>query len=177
MEEDKNKNPKKKVISPNIHFNAPVGNVNYMSTVTYVLDNQDNKKREEVKQNATNLDKAHLREEILEYVGRIYDFYTSKWQLHYIELWNDILDMPVVDLNVYKIGRQQATHFNRNLVGRIIGYLSSFNLYKESIVPGTFTHQLAKNGKGKSVRGAMGDKLEPEICEAIKLLMASKKYF
>lgn len=177
MEEEKNKNSNKKAISANIHFNAPVGNVNYKSTITYILDDQGNKKKEIIKQNSTNLDKTHLREEILEYVGRVYVFYTSKRQLHYIELWNDILDKPVVDVNVYKRGRQKDTHFNRNLVGRIIGYLSSFDLYKESIVPGTFTHQLAKDGKGKSVRGALGDKLEPEICEAIKLLMASKKYF
>lgn len=168
------------VIHQTFNFNGPVHQMNTGSTVTnhyhYGADGQLVDTTTGEKDPAT-MDKAHLREEILQYVGQLYEFYTRDWQLHYKELWNDILDMPVVDLKVYKCGKQRDTHFNRNLVGNIIGYLDRYNLYADVIVPGTFTHALAKDGKGKSVRDAMSEKPAPEIADAIKQLMALKKYF
>ncbi len=151
--------------------------MNYRCTIYTGGDGSDPKQATAAKeQGGDALDKAHLREEILEYVGRIFEFYTTEWQLHYKELWNDILDMPVVDVQIYRHGKQRDTLFDRNLVGNIIGYLNRYHLYENDIVPGTFTHSLAKDGKGKSVRDAMSENPKPEICEAIKALMNSKKY-
>lgn len=181
MEKDDNTTLETKTSQPVFNFNGSVGQINYNSTVNNTYNNgiriEEKDEADAKEQNNVVLDKAHLREEILTYVGNLWNFYTSEWQLHYKELWNDILDMPVVDLQVYKRGNQHDTHFNRNLVGNIIGYLNRFNIYEENIVPARFTRVLAKEGKGKSVRQALSDKLKPEICEAIKLLMASKKYF
>lgn len=187
MSDDKiiNINPETPATAPVIHqqfnFNGPVHQMNTGSTVNnnyyYGADGELLGETTSKSQDDGTLDKAHIREEIIEYVGRIYKFYTPQWQLHYIELWNDILDMPVVDLNVYRIGKQQDTHFNRNLVGNIMGYLDRYNIYTDGIVPAQFARELAKDGKGKSVRDAMSEKPDPEICDAIKQLMASKKYF
>lgn len=181
MGKDDNNTLNAKTTQPTLNFYGSVGQVNYESTVKNTYNNgikiEEKEDTDAVGQNAVVLDKAHLREEILEYVGRIYKFYTVDWQLHYLELWNDILDMPVVDLKVYNSGKQQDTHFNRNLVGEIIGYLDRYNIYSDVIVPAKFARELAKDGKGMSVRDALSDNLKPEICEAIKLLMNSKKYF
>ena len=169
------------VIHQQFNFNGPVHQMNTGSTVTnkyyYGADGELLGETTEQKKDASMLDKVHLREEIMEYVGRIYDFYTHDWQLHYVELWNDILDMPVVDLKVYKTGKQQDTHFNRNLVGEIMGYLDRYNIYSDVIVPAKFARELARDGKGNSVRDALSSKPAPEIRDAIKLLMDSKKYF
>ena len=168
------------VINQTFNFNGDVHQMNTGSTVTnHYHYGADGKLVDATtdEQDPATMDKAHLREEILQYVGQLYEFYTPDWQMHYKELWNDILEMPVVDLKVYKRGKQRDTHFNRNLVGNIIGFLDRYNLYADGIVPGTFTHALAKDGKGKSVRDAMSEKPDPEICDAIKQLMASKKYF
>lgn len=169
------------VIHQQIIFHGPVHQMNSGSTVTnkyfYGADGELMGEIAAKNQDASTLDKAHIRGEIIEYVGRIYKFYTPDWQVHYIELWKDILDMPAVDFKIYKTGKQRDTHFNRNLVGKIIGYLDRYKIYNEDIVPAKFARELAKDGKGKSVRDALSGKLSPEICEAIKQLMNSKKYF
>lgn len=165
---------------PVLNINGSIGQINIGSKVnnTYYYDSkgESNEKPTTKERNTNALDKAHLREEILEYVGRIFQYYTTDWQLRYKELWNDILDMPVVDLKVYNRGHQHDTHFNRNLVGNIIGYLNRYNLYADDIVPAVFARSLAKDGKGLSVRDALGGSLDTNISEAIKALMASKKY-
>lgn len=162
---------------PGVIVNGNIDQLNIGSTVTNNYNNGEPKVAATSNgQNVTAIDKAQLRKEIIEYVGRIESFYSVAWQQHYKELWNDILDMPSVAIKVYDHGHQQDTNFNRNLVGNIIGYLDRFALYQDTIVPGTFTHKLAKDGKGKSVRDALGGALDPEICEAIKRLMDTKKY-
>lgn len=179
MEKEKDKRPDTEGIPATFHFNAPVGQVIYNSTVTSYFDTHGNPKEapDTKNQMTSDIDKSQLRDEIIEYVGRICEFYTSDWQKHYKELWNDILNMPVVDLKVYNRGKLWDTNFNRNLVGNIIGFLNQYNLYKETIVPAVFARRLAKDGKGKSVRDALGGLLDPEIRSAIIKLMESKKYF
>lgn len=162
---------------PSITFNGNIEQLNIGSTVTNNYNDGEPKESATAKgQNINAIDKAQLRDEIIEYVGRIESFYSVAWQQHYKELWNDILDMPVVAIKVYNRGYQHDTNFNRNLVGNIIGFLDRFKLYQGTIVPGKFTHALARGGKGKSVREALSGVLDPEISEAIKLLMSSKKY-
>ena len=178
MEKDNHKTLEEEGIPSNFHFHAPVGQVNIRSNVTSTIGNIGDSREVSTTKGQTTIaiDKTQLRDEIIEYVGRIESFYSVAWQQHYKELWNDILDMPVVAIKVYDHGHQHDTNFNRNLVGNIIGYLDRFNVYQDPIVPGTFTHKLAKDGKGKSVRDALGGALDPEICEAIKKLMEKKKY-
>lgn len=126
----------------------------------------------------TAIDKPHIREEIIKYVGFLFDFYTSEWQKHYIELWNDILLLPEVDAEIYDYGKQQDTVFNRNLVGNIICFLNLYKLYKDEYNADAMTKELLKyNNKGQSVRDALGEKPSTPIYNALKKHMDTKKYF
>lgn len=185
MEERDDKNPHAGNIHQEFNFHGNVQNVNpaaHTVNNTYyiykgVQSDEDQNTTTSVSSNEANLiDKGHLRGEILEYVGRLYDLYKPEWQMHYPELWNDILDIPEIDSEVYKRGRQRDTHFNRNLVANIIYYLDGHHLYRDEYRATEFTRALEKGDKDSSVRASLGMSPSSAICEAIRHLIETKKY-
>ncbi|MCR5040256.1 MAG: hypothetical protein K6A94_13095 [Bacteroidales bacterium] len=164
------------------NFNGDVHQFNKDSHVVneyiYGSDGEMTHKTTAQKQDPGAIDKPHIREEIIKYVGGLFEFYTSDWQKHYIELWNDILLLPEVDAEIFELGKQHDTLFNRNLVGNIISFLNRYKLYKDDFNANAMTKALLKyNNKGQSVREALGDNPPTNICEAIKKHMDTKKYF
>ena len=130
-------------------------------------------------QNAPESEKAkdgdHLqgKEAILDYVGRLMPLVRNEYQANYEDLWQGILELNEVKLQVYNRGKQQDTTFNRNLVAQII-HLIGTRLY----VPTANTVNMAEylepqKGMDHPVRQKLGESPEKPIKKAIEEYMKS----
>ena len=87
-----------------------------------------------------------------------------------MDLWNAILDIPEVEEQVYKPGKQQNTEFNRNLVGNIIYYLATRKEDKKRVfkeLNATLYAEKLEANPEHSVRLAMGKLPSDEIKNAL----------
>lgn len=124
-------------------------------------------------------DKEGKRADILKYVEKTIPFVRYQWKDSYMELWNDILDIPEVDALVYNKKRQKRTSFNRRALCHIIFYVGSqvlngiglFEKYNATHISLAFG-----DGAEKSTRPELGFLPEIEIRKAIDKLLESKKY-
>ena len=69
------------------------------------------------------IDRAPIVKEIMNYVSCIRSFVCDEWKDRFMQLWEDILNLPEVADLVCDPGKQQGTNFNRSMVGNIIFYL------------------------------------------------------
>ena len=85
------------------------------------------------------IDVAPIRQEILNYVSRLRTFLVDSQKSGYMKLWGEILDLDIIAGQVYNVGKQQGTNFNRSLVANIIyylvkkGYFGDKNSYNSSL--------------------------------------------
>ena len=94
----------------------------------FIMDNHgtmniDNNMGEEKKNSAQA--SGYGKETIMEYVDRLKPMVREECLQRYDEMWNGILELKEVKLQVYDKGKQQNTTFNRNLVAQIIHVISS----------------------------------------------------
>ena len=66
-----------------------------------------------------------IRTEIMHYVSCLRPHVAKDKRDRYMQLWDRILGLPVVEKEIYDPGKQQDTNFNRNLVANIIHCLGS----------------------------------------------------
>ena len=112
---------------------------------------------------------------IMEYVDRLKPIVREEWLPKYDEMWNGILELKEVKLQVYDKGKQQNTTFNRNLVAQIIHIISS-----KVFVPTANTVKMAEclePGKGVAhpVRQQLGEVPEKVIKKSVEEYL--KSYF
>jgi len=114
-----------------------------------------------------------VRGQILSYVSclntkeLVYPEWVGK---KYLDLWDRILSLPEVDAEIYKIGKQHGTSFNRNLVGNIIYYLGNHvdgmgRVYKD--YNATLITEKLEADKEHSIRLALGKKPAEEIRKSL----------
>lgn len=120
------------------------------------------------------------RQDIIQYVGKTLQLVRYDWKTKYMDLWEDILDLPAVNAVVYQKGRQQNTSFNRKLVLHIICYLGNhadegIGIFERTYVASHVALQLG-DGCEKTTRPELGFKPEKSIQVAIDELMDSPKY-
>ena len=114
-----------------------------------------------------------IREQIMTYVSCLNtkDLVNPEWLgKKYMDLWNAILDLPEVEDQVYKPGKQQNTEFNRNLVGNIIYYLATRKEDKKRVfkeLNATLYAEKLEANPEHSVRLAMGKLPSDEIKNAL----------
>lgn len=118
-----------------------------------------------------------IREQIMLYVSCLNteDIVAPDWVgTKYMKLWDAILNIPEVEAELYTIGKQHGTSFNRNLVGNIIYYLATCadkrkRVYKE-LNAALFARKL-EDDSDHSVRGAMGKMPKDGIKERLDKFM------
>ena len=131
-------------------------------------------------QNAAESEKAndgdHLqgKEAILDYVGRLMPLVRNEYQANYEDLWQGILELNEVKLQVYNRGKQQDTTFNRNLVAQIIHQMG-----QRVYIVGASDQQMAEylepeKGKDHSVRKKLGESPEAPVKRAIETLFVEE---
>lgn len=120
------------------------------------------------------------RAEILRYAETTLPYVLLSWKGKYMDMWNDILDLPEVAAVIYKPKRQKGTSFNRYELCHIINYLGEhvMNGY------GVFEHyngtQIANgfgDGAASTTRPQLYYQPEPNIRAAIDKLLIDKNYY
>lgn len=106
---------------------------------------------------------SSIRKEIIDYVRKLNteDVVVPDWLgTKYVKLWDAILDLPEVEAELYKTGKQQETSFNRNLIGNIINYLATRADKKKCVYKklnlALYAYKLHGNSE-HSVRFAIGE--------------------
>lgn len=101
----------------------------------------------------TPVDK-NVRKEIIQYVLTLRTFLAKEWRSRFEKDWNTILDMKVISDDIYKVGKQQGTNFNRNLVANILYYMDSLGAFGKHYNATTMAMSL-EGDKDSSVRAAL----------------------
>jgi len=101
----------------------------------------------------TPVDK-NIRKEIIQYVLPLRTYLAKEWRRRFEKDWNDILDMKVVSDSIYKVGKQQGTNFNRNLVANILYYMDGLGAFGKHYNATTMAMSL-EGDKDSSVRAAL----------------------
>lgn len=94
------------------------------------------------------------RQDILDYVNCLIPYVAKSRAATYESLWRSILALPEVAAEVYNIGKQQDTSFNRNLVANIICMMKDTGIIVEQNV--TRLTIALEGDKEHSVRSALG---------------------
>lgn len=107
---------------------------NYNPAATSVTNNYygtrvPGKKAASTTQGGETIDVAPIRQEILNYVSRLRTFLVDEQKSGYMKLWEEILDLDIIVGQVYNVGKQQGTNFNRSLVANIIYYMVKKNFF------------------------------------------------
>ena len=97
---------------------------------------------------------VNVRKEIIRYVLQVRTYLAKEWRRRFEKDWNDILDMKVVSDAIYKVGKQQGTNFNRNLVANILYYMDGLGAFGKHYNATTIAMSL-EGDKDSSVRAAL----------------------
>lgn len=93
---------------------------------------------------------------IREYVCRVKSLLSDKWsEVAYKKLWDDVLALPSVKAEAMKIGKQQGTTFNRNLIAHILNVMVNKGVFNSSVTSQAMAEAL-EGTKDHSVRSAVG---------------------
>jgi hypothetical protein len=114
-------------------------------------------------------------DDIREYIGRLKDMLAADWTPErYDALWDAILDMPAVKLIAKKVGKQQDTTFNRNLIANILHTMKDNNVFGATVNFQAMSEAL-EGTKDHSVRSALGTSLKDKQLKAsIEKLITEK---
>ena len=121
------------------------------------------------------IDTMPIRKEILNYVSCIRPFVKDEFKDKYMQMWDDILNLSVVEERIYNPGKQQNTNFNRKLVAEILHFLDSKKIYKAPFNAKAMTEALEHDWE-HSVRRDLAFDPSDDIKDAITQLLNSKKY-
>lgn len=125
------------------------------------------------------VDRDEQKERILNYVDKLCDMVIDSWRKKYLSLWCDVLSLLEVNDEIYEIGKQVGTRFNRNLVANIIHLLGNYEGPKTGIFKQWSAKHIAITLEGThecSTRAQLGMDPSPVIKKAILKLMLSPKY-
>ena len=104
----------------------------------------------------------NIRKEIIEYACKVRYHLADEWKSRYDKMWNDILDLDVVSRDIYKVGKQQGTNFNRNLVANILCYMDSLGVFGKRYNAASMAMAL-EGSKESSIRAALRKAPSAEI--------------
>ena len=121
------------------------------------------------------IDTMPIRKEILNYVSCIRPFVKDGLKDKYMQMWDDILNLSVVEERIYNPGKQQNTNFNRKLVAEILHFLDSKKIYKAPFNAKAMAEALEHDWE-HSVRRELAVDPSDDIKDAITQLLNSKKY-
>ena len=157
-----------------ININGPIEN--YLPNATQVVNNYygTTKKAQDAE---PVVDRATLKKKILEDVGKLVNMVYKRRQTNWMDLWNDLLDLPEVKYEVCNPGNNHDTIYNRKLVAGIIHFIASgdrgclgwFSKYNASEITRILGYK-----EGASIRGELGGDPSVEVREAINKLITEK---
>ena len=106
------------------------------------------------------------RKEIIEYACRVRSLLSEGWRNRFDKIWDDLLSKKVISDGIYRVGKQQGTNFNRNLVATILYYMDRYGAYGESYNAAAMAYRL-ENSKDSSIRAALKKDPPEEIMKVL----------
>lgn len=121
-------------------------------------------------------DSSNIFNDIREYTGRVKSMLAADWTTdRYEALWDAILEMPAIKTMAKKVGKQQNTTFNRNLIANILHTMMDKHVFGPSANNQTMCETL-EGSKDHSVRSALGTAIKDRVLKAeIEKLIEGKK--
>ena len=166
-------------MTPRIVQNFHIGSVGQLNPMATSVVNNYYGDSQKVKSDAAPADKETIRPQIIEYVGKTLLLVSDEWRNRYMNLWNDILNIPEVDAEVYEKGKQVGTTFNRALVANIIHFLGNYKGKKKGMFKKWEAKAIAIHLEGTwecSTRTHLGIDPSTAIQHAILKLINSPQY-
>ena len=149
---------------------------NYVPNATQVVNNYYGNQGKP-KGEGPAIDKSVIRKAILEDASKLLDMVYKPKQAIWMSLWNDIIDLPAVKIDIFISGKQNDKLYKRILFAAIVHYLGS----DENNCLGWFSHYNASDiaetlvgSSLKSMRGELGAQPSDEIQTAINNLINEK---
>ena len=106
------------------------------------------------------------RKEIVAYACRVRSLLAEGWRNRFDKIWDDLLNKKVISDAIYRVGKQQGTNFNRNLVANILYYMSRHGAYGERYNAAAMAYRL-ENSKDSSIRAALKKDPPADIMKAL----------
>lgn len=106
------------------------------------------------------------RKEIVAYACRVRSLLAEGWRNRFDKIWDDLLSKKVISDVIYRVGKQQGTNFNRNLVANILYYMSRHGAYGERYNAAAMAFRL-ENSKDSSIRAALKKDPPADIMKAL----------
>ena len=103
-----------------------------------------------------------IRQEIIQYARKVCVHLADEWKSDFDKLWIEILGKKVVTDAIYRVGKQQGTNFNRNLVANILCYMDSLGVFGNSYNAASMAMAL-EGSKESSIRAALRKAPSAEI--------------
>ena len=128
-------------------------------SVDVTVEKEDNK--------TPQFDKEAIRQDILSYVKRLTIYIDRNRHDDYMALWEAILDLPVVEKDVYK--KYGTATFNRKLVATIMRLLLEKEVYCNTNP--TRMAEVLEGSKDHSVRGNLGIIPDGELKRSVLKLL------
>lgn len=122
-----------------------------------------------------DIDTDAIHSEIMSYVSRVRPLLTDDAKSTFKKIWEDILDLPEVANEVYKVGKQWGTNFNRDLVANILYHLRTRKIYKDVYhdnINGAALAYALEGNKEHSVKHALRNEPPKDIRDAIDAMLA-----
>lgn len=106
------------------------------------------------------------RKEIVAYACRVRSLLAEGWRNRFDKIWNDLLSKKVISDDIYRVGKQQGTNFNRNLVAHILYYMDRYGAYGDRYNAAAMAFRL-ENSKDSSIRAALKKDPPADIMKAL----------
>ena len=104
--------------------------------------------------------KPDVRDKVKAYVMKLTDLLSDDWDEQlYSELWDEVLELPLIQKEIHKIGKQRDTKFNRILVAHIINIMSSKGVFKPG-TPFTKMAEILEGNKDHAVKGNLYETIQ-----------------
>lgn len=165
--------------TPKIVQNFNIGSVGQLNPMATTIVNNYYGDEQKKKTEETPVDKGAIRKQIIAYVSKTLPLVTDEWRNRYMKLWEDILNIPEVDADVYIKGKRVGTTFNRTMVVNIIHYLGNYLGKKKGVFRRWEAKETAICLEGTwecSARNELGDNPSSAIQKAILKLINSPQY-
>ena len=106
------------------------------------------------------------RKEIVAYACRVRSLLAEGWRNRFDKIWDDLLSKKVISDTIYRVGKQQGTNFNRNLVAHILYYMDRYGAYGDRYNAAAMAFRL-ENSKDSSIRAALKKDPPADIMKAL----------
>lgn len=111
-----------------------------------------------------------LRQEIIQYARKVCVRLADDWKGGFEKLWIEILKKKAVSDVIYRVGKQQGTNFNRNLVANILYYIDRYGAYSTHYNAAAMAVSL-EGDKDSSIRAALKKEPPADIVECLDRIL------